>query len=146
MKIDPKNYIDTIKSLNETSQKYKILRQSLTKIATNINNDDSKYSAMLIENQSEYIIQPPFNRNRNTTTGNQLTLAILTTKTNKNNQTSHPVLFDLIIRRVAPKPANKYYHFELAARMLNHGNELNDDEFRLYNNLFNKINNFIKED
>ena len=25
MKIDPKNYIDTIKSLNETSQKYKIL-------------------------------------------------------------------------------------------------------------------------
>lgn len=146
MKIDPKNYIDTIKSLNETSQKYKILRQLLTKIATDINNDDSKYSAMLVENQSEYIIQPPFNRKKNTITGNQLTLAILTTKTNKNSQTAHPVLFDLIIRRVAPKPANKYYHFELAARMLNHGNELNDDEFQLYNNLFNKINNLIKED
>lgn len=146
MEINPKDYINTVKNLNETSQKYKALRQLLTKIATDINNDNSKYSAMLVENQSKYIIQPSFNRNKNTTTGNQLTLAILTTKTNKHNQTTHPVLFDLIIRRVAPKPANKYYHFELAARMLNHGNELNDDEFRLYNNLFNKINNFIKED
>lgn len=146
MEIDPKNYIDTIKSLTKTSQKYKILRQSLTQIATNINNDDSKYAAMLIENQSEYIIQPPFNRNKNTITGNQLTLAILATKTNKHNQTTHPVVFDLIIRRVAPKPANKYYHFELAARMLNHGNEINNDEFQLYNNLFNKINNLIKKD
>ena len=145
MKIDPENYIDTIKSLNETSQKYKILRQLLTKIATDINNDDSKYSAMLVENQSEYIIQPPFNRNKNTITGNQLTLAILTTKTNKNSQTAHPVLFDLIIRRVAPKPANKYYHFELAARIFNRHNKLNNDEFQLYNNLFNKINNLIKE-
>lgn len=146
MEIDPKNYIDTVKSLTETSQKYKVLRQSLTQIATNINNDDSKYSAMLVENQSKYIIQPSFNHNKNTTTGNQLTLAILTTKTNKHNQTTHPVLFDLIIRRVAPKPANKYYHFEFTARTLNHGNELNNDEFQLYNNLFNKINNLIKED
>lgn len=146
MEIDPKNYIDTVKSLTETSQKYKVLRQSLTQIATNINNDDSKYSAMLVENQSKYIIQPSFNHNKNTTTGNQLTLAILTTKTNKHNQTTHPVLFDLIIRRVAPKPANKYYHFEFTARTLNHGNELNNDEFQLYDNLFNKINNLIKED
>lgn len=146
MEINPKDYINTVKSLNETSQKYKILRQSLTKIATDINNDDSKYSAMLVENQSEYIIQPSFNHSKNTTTGNQLTLAILTTKTNKHNQTAHPVLFDLIIHRVAPKPVNKYYHFELAARMLNHGNELNNDEFQLYNELFNKLNNLIKED
>lgn len=145
MKIDPKNYIDTIKSLNETSQKYKILRQLLTKIATDINNDDSKYSAMLIEDKSEYIVQPSFNYNKNTTTGNQLTLAILTTKTNNSNQTSHPVLFDIIIRRMAPKPANKYYHFELAARIFNRHNKLNNDEFKLYNNLFNKINNLIKE-
>ena len=145
MKIDPKNYIDTLKSLNETSQKYKILRQLLTKIATDINNDDSKYSAMLIENKSEYIVQPSFNHNKNTTTGNQLTLAILTTKANNYNQKSHPVLFDIIIRRVSPKPANKYYHFELAARIFNRHNKLNNDEFQLYNNLFNKINHLVKE-
>lgn len=144
MRIKPEDYVDTFKSLNETKEKYKKLHHYLHETAVKINNDSSNYSALATENLTEYLVQPPFNRGVGKVIGHQLTLSIFETRVDHKGRKYHPVLFDMIIRRIPPKKDNKYYHLELSARMLNNGEELGKADFQLYNTLFNDINNLIK--
>lgn len=144
MKIKPEDYVDTFKSLNDTKEKYKKLHHYLHETATKINNDSSNYSALVTENLTEYLVQPPFNHGAGKVIGHQLTLAVFDLQTDSDGHQHHPVLFDMIVRRIPPKKDNKYYHLELVARMLNHGQELGKADFQLYNKLFNDINDLIK--
>lgn len=144
MKIKPEDYVDTFKSLCDTKEKYKKLHHYLHETATKINADSSNYSALVTENLTEYLVQPPFNHGTGKVIGHQLTLAIFDLQIDSKGNTQHPVLFDMIIRRIPPKKDNKYYHLELSAKMLNNGEELGKTDFQLYNELFNGINDLIK--
>lgn len=144
MKIKPEDYVATFKSLNDTKEKYRKLHHYLHETAIKINNDSSTYSALAMENLTEYLVQPPFNHGVGKIVGHQLTLAVFETRIDSEGHTQHPVLFDMIIRRIPPKKDNKYYHLELSARMLNNGEELGKADFQLYNKLFNDINNLIR--
>lgn len=146
MKIKPEDYVDTLKSLNDTKEKYKQLHHYLHETAIKINNDSSTYSALATENLTEYLVQPPFNRSAGRIVSHQLTLAVFETRIDNKGHEQHPVLFDMIIRRVPPKKDSKYYHLELSARMLNNGEELGKADFQLYNKLFNDVNDLIKQE
>lgn len=144
MKIKPEDYVGTLKSLNDTKEKYKKLHHYLHETAVKINNDSSNYSVLVTENLTEYLVQPSFDRDIHKVVGHQLTLAVFETRIDSKGLKHYPVLFDMIVRRIPPKKDNKYYHLELSARMLNNGEELGKADFQLYSKLFNDINDLIR--
>lgn len=133
MKINKDDFIQTLKSRQNTEKHFNNIRQIMESLATVINYDSSPYNAIVKENLDKTLILPPSaNSSQNETVGRSLLISIY----EKRN-----LIFSIGIKRVTPRPSNKLYHLEVFPIITK--TNMTKQDFDCYNNLFNQTNNAL---
>lgn len=133
MKINKSDFVQTLKSRQDTEKRFNTIRQIMQSLATAINYDSSSYTAIVKENLDKTLILPPnVNASQNKTVGRSLLVSIYNQK---------DLIFSIGVKRITPRSNNKLYHLEIFP-IISKSNLTNQD-FDCYNNLFNQINNAL---